>query len=86
MHKDLKGDFQNFWESEVARFGENASLGWEYFYHNVDGAEATPVQTDEQENFVSGDTIFREWAKAEHLRQRTSHLPAKTSKLNRAQI
>ena len=86
FYKDFKTGFQEYWESEVSRLGEADSLGWDHFDRNKNNAEGAAVQTDKHIDFIAGDALFQNWANAERMRQKASHIPAKTSRLSASYI
>lgn len=66
----------DFWESEVARIGEDGALGWRFYLENQGNAEAPPGITDEPEISLTNARLFKSWAAAE--RSRSVSFPART--------
>lgn len=66
----------DFWDSEVARIGEDGALGWRFYSQNQDSSEAPPAITDEVETPLSNTRLFKNWAAAERARSVSS--PART--------
>jgi len=69
--------FGGFWESEVARIGENGARGWGHFAENQAQVEAEALKA-EVGNPLDNTNMFPTWANAERLRSTESLLPART--------
>jgi hypothetical protein len=69
--------FQEFWDSEVLRIGEEGALGWRNF--NID-VEAPEGKTDEDisSGHLNRDGIFDGWAYSEQAKATASREPART--------
>jgi hypothetical protein len=71
--------FKEFWESEVPRIGETGALGWSNFVaNNASLNPPNPVIDEEAEDLSDDRHLFSSWARSERLRQKASHLPART--------
>ena len=70
--------FQEFWESEVPRIGEDTALGWHDFVRNGQSPDAQNVSIDEESNILDSQNVFGSWAVAERLRGKSSRVPART--------
>ncbi|KAG4430631.1 hypothetical protein IFR05_013880, partial [Cadophora sp. M221] len=70
--------FKDFWESEVSRIGEAASLGWNHFVNNSSDIEIPDTLTDEVDDSLNNADIFRTWSVAERIRMKCSQTPART--------
>jgi hypothetical protein len=69
--------FQEFWDSEVLRIGEDGAKGWKNFSED---AEAPDPKFDEEtpQKYLETRDIFDGWVTAEKLRTTTSKMPART--------
>jgi hypothetical protein len=81
--ENWKSEFQDFWDSEVSRIGEEGSLGWKAYHQNADDALPAPEQVDAPSDQINKGAVFVSWALAEQKMQLTSNIPAKTSKCTR---
>lgn len=79
MLTNWKLRFQEFWESEVARFGENESVGFGAFCSNPNDNENPTSKTDAAGIPVSQHSMFTSWATVERKMQIAAHDPARTS-------
>ena len=70
--------FKEFWESEVARIGEEGARGWRYFLENAGSSEPPDAVNDEGPMDIRRDQLFKNWAILESLRSKTSRYPART--------
>jgi hypothetical protein len=70
--------FNDFWESEVPRVGENGALGWHHFVENESASEAPAALVDEADDALNNRDLFKTWAAAERLRSMGSRVPART--------
>ncbi|KAI1469580.1 DUF1740-domain-containing protein [Daldinia caldariorum] len=71
-------DFQNFWESEVPRIGEDAALGWATF---AEGSQALePPEPKTADEFTSPNTRdgYKAWSIFEQHKARAAATPART--------
>jgi hypothetical protein len=69
--------FQEFWESEVPRLGEDGALGWRHFVEDDGISEAADAMVDEAGDAVNNEDLFTTWAAAERMRSRGSRAPAR---------
>ncbi|RDW83235.1 hypothetical protein BP5796_04726 [Coleophoma crateriformis] len=76
---NLHSSFQDFWESEVPRFGEDGAVGWCQYALDPDKSTAPDAIKDEIDNGQrhEGD-FFQSWAAAEKNQALASRLPART--------
>ncbi|KAE8451962.1 hypothetical protein EG329_002126 [Mollisiaceae sp. DMI_Dod_QoI] len=70
--------FQQFWESEVPRLGEDGALGWRQYVDNEDSSDVPDPITDEADVSLQRSNIFKAWATAERQRSKFSRMPART--------
>ena len=70
--------FNEFWESEIPRIGEDGALGWHHFVENEGVLEAPDTMNDEEGNILNHEHLFQSWAAAEKIRTKASRLPART--------
>ncbi|KAK2630270.1 hypothetical protein QTJ16_001090 [Diplocarpon rosae] len=70
--------FKDFWESEVARIGDDGSRGWAHFATHSSDVEIPETLIDEVEDVLDNSNIFGSWAAAERIRMKHSQLPART--------
>ncbi|KAI8876533.1 DUF1740-domain-containing protein [Backusella circina FSU 941] len=78
--------FDDFWDSEVARFGEEGALGWSEFYrakHNGEAPEDNIVTSKDEKNDndeyeMEFDSIV-EWLSAERERDEKDRMPMRMS-------
>ncbi|CZR66164.1 uncharacterized protein PAC_16065 [Phialocephala subalpina] len=70
--------FQQFWDSEVPRLGEDGALGWRKYLDNEDSSNGPDASTDEAHGSLQRSKIFKSWAAAERLRSKCSRMPART--------
>ncbi|OTB17957.1 hypothetical protein K445DRAFT_315707 [Daldinia sp. EC12] len=70
--------FQDFWESEVPRIGEDAALGWAAFEENSQAQE--PPEPKTADGFVSPSTRdgYKAWSIFEQHQARGAAIPART--------
>jgi hypothetical protein len=69
--------FQEFWDSEVPRIGEEGALGWLRYSPDLeapDGAADEDIQIDASKD----STLFNAWATAEISKADASRMPART--------
>lgn len=80
-HEERLVIFESFWDSGVARIGENGAKGWSYWYSNKDAKlephPAQPKNTEETEQeIVKQEKIrWKVWMAVEQERQRAHWLP-----------
>ncbi|EKD20536.1 hypothetical protein MBM_01218 [Drepanopeziza brunnea f. sp. 'multigermtubi' MB_m1] len=75
----LTDSFKDFWESEVARIGEDGSLGWDHFFASSgDDVEVPNTLVDETNDPLDNSNIFQTWVTAERIRMKCSQIPART--------
>ena len=67
-----------FWESEVARIGEDGALGFNHFIQKQGASDVPEGIADEVDNELRDEKLFSGWAFAERSRQNASLLPART--------
>ncbi|OWO92944.1 hypothetical protein B2J93_3108 [Marssonina coronariae] len=70
--------FKDFWESEVARIGDDDSRGWAHYVTYGSDVEIPDTLIDEVEDIVDNSNIFESWAAAERIRTKYSQVPART--------
>jgi hypothetical protein len=70
--------FQDYWESEVPRIGEDNALGLRHFADNQDAAAVPDPIFDEVDDSLNSTDIFKSWAVAERSRCKGSRVPART--------
>jgi len=71
--------FQEFWESEVPRIGEENARGWTFFISNQDtGMMESKPDEETPSSYLDNPDIMMGWALAEEHRSRLSHWPART--------
>ncbi len=69
--------FNDFWESEVPRIGEDGSLGWRHFIENQEAIDIPDALVDIPVEGLTISNIFQSWASAERLASKSSS-PART--------
>ncbi|KAG9257256.1 NRDE-2, necessary for RNA interference-domain-containing protein [Emericellopsis atlantica] len=76
---EARTEFQDFWDSEVARFGEPDAQGWKsYAAGKGDLEPPEPAQAqDESRPGQSGD-VYKRWATMERSQAETARMPART--------
>ncbi|KKA20002.1 hypothetical protein T310_6000 [Rasamsonia emersonii CBS 393.64] len=65
--------FMDFWDSEVARIGEEGAKGW----NSDDNASLEPRISASQSRVVPG-SLFASWLESETVQRRNARLPART--------
>lgn len=75
-NKDCLSSFEEFWESEVPRIGEEGAEGWET-WTKKGGITAAP-RTDASNVLVNEDHIFAAWVRCERRRALQSRNTART--------
>ncbi|MCJ1394657.1 hypothetical protein MMC18_007537 [Xylographa bjoerkii] len=74
--EELRTSFEDFWESEVPRIGEEGSVGWET-YSSHGGSPSEPKRDKTMP--LSGQTsLIRNWHKFENVANLQSQQPART--------
>ena len=73
---DMMKNFEDFWESEVPRIGEEDSRGWEYFDTN-EGLPPTPKK-DQDTTFLNCMQTIRLWDEVERSQALQARKPART--------
>ena len=74
--KDCLSSFEDFWESEVPRIGEEHAKGWESW--TLTGGVTPGPRTDAPSVPVNDERIFESWVRSERLRALESRNPART--------
>ncbi|KAI9870581.1 MAG: hypothetical protein M1830_004075, partial [Pleopsidium flavum] len=74
--QDYLYSFEEFWESEVPRVGEEGAKGWETWTNN--GGITAPPRTDASNNLVHEEQIFAGWVRCERRRALQSRNTART--------
>ncbi|CAG8553183.1 26237_t:CDS:10, partial [Dentiscutata erythropus] len=60
--------FENFWEAELPRFGEDDAKGWSYYFEqNIENVESPADASNLLANLSSEGDMYAKWAKAEIL-------------------
>ncbi|CAG8688736.1 21252_t:CDS:10, partial [Cetraspora pellucida] len=58
--------FENFWEAEWPRFGEDDARGWSYYFEkDVESFESSDVTSNLLANISSEGDMYEKWAEAE---------------------
>ncbi|KAH8815869.1 NRDE-2, necessary for RNA interference-domain-containing protein [Xylogone sp. PMI_703] len=70
--------FQEFWESEVPRVGEDGALGWQHFVATNDTSTVPDPEEDPTDCSIHDHQIFGSWVEAERRRSKASRRPART--------
>ena len=68
--------FQDFWESEVPRIGEDRAMGWSTYA--AKGGDAPQSKQDGTGQNIDENRVFETWFTCEHKRALSSRLPART--------
>jgi len=68
--------FEEFWESEVPRIGEEDAKGWESW--TLNGGVTAALRADARSIPVNDENIFETWVRSERLRALESRNPART--------
>jgi hypothetical protein len=69
---------QEFWDSEVARIGEDGAEGWCNYVKKGEFEPIPDATTDPSVDQIHRSHLFEHWMKAESMRTRTSLQPART--------
>lgn len=77
-HKERVASFEEFWESEVPRIGDDDACGWRHFVENTHTTQPAATLVDEIGDSLDDRDLFRSWAKAERLRTKAALSPART--------
>ncbi|CAG8441268.1 17395_t:CDS:10 [Dentiscutata heterogama] len=60
--------FENFWEAELPRFGEDDAKGWSYYFEQgIENVESSADASNLLANLSSEGDMYEKWAKAEIL-------------------
>lgn len=70
--------FQDFWETEVARIGDESAKGWAAFELNGGTDEAPEPKTFDLGNAPTTRDPYKAWAAAEQRRAAQAQIPART--------
>ena len=70
--------FQEFWESEVPRLGDEKALGWKHYVESGGEGEAFEAVNDSTGNSVPSRDSYKAWGYAEHFQAERATLPART--------
>lgn len=70
--------FQDFWESEVPRIGDEDAAGWSQFVASDDQGEPPEPVTQPGEQEISLRDTYKVWAHTETEHSRNAKLPART--------
>ncbi|KAF4637888.1 hypothetical protein G7Y89_g180 [Cudoniella acicularis] len=70
--------FSEFWESEVARIGDDGAKGWRSYMNNEQGSEPSATIADKTGDSLDNTVLFKSWAVAERARSEVSFIPATT--------
>ena len=73
---DAMKSFEDFWESEVPRIGDEDSRGWEHFDAN-EGLPSTPKK-DSDNKFLNGTQTLEIWDQVERSQALQARRPART--------
>ncbi|MCJ1402120.1 hypothetical protein MMC11_005339 [Xylographa trunciseda] len=74
--EELETSFEDFWESEVPRIGEEGSVGWGTYSSH--GGSPSESKRDELISTSAPTYLIRNWHKVEDARSRQSQQPART--------
>ncbi|KAI8393343.1 NRDE-2, necessary for RNA interference-domain-containing protein [Radiomyces spectabilis] len=83
--RNMLTEFDEFWDSEVARFAEKGALGWHEYYRAKYNDEALPGFSPAEADPVDdgSDDIevfdFQDWVKAEEQKEKLHRLPLRMS-------
>jgi hypothetical protein len=69
--------FQDFWENEVPRIGEQDSSGWAAYYRSEGSSEAPEPKKDDKEKATESRDAYKTWGMVESLRAEKSRMPAR---------
>ncbi|KAF3770201.1 hypothetical protein M406DRAFT_87010 [Cryphonectria parasitica EP155] len=75
---DVMSSFQDFWESEVPRIGEQGAQGWRKFVEAEEMADLPEGKTDTVAQPPETRDVYKAWAAVETQRSRNAALPART--------
>lgn len=75
-HRDRLSSFEEFWESEVPRIGEEDAKGWESW--TLSGGVTAAPKTDALDIPVNAERIFENWVRSERLNALEARSPART--------
>ena len=68
--------FQDFWESEAPRIGEDGAMGWSTYA--AKSADAPHSKQDDTRQVIDEDRVFETWIICEHQSALSSRWPART--------
>lgn len=76
---ELTASFQDFWESEIPRIGEEGAKGWRHFVESPEEmAELPGAKTDSTPDLPDTRDAYKAWAAAETQSSHNAILPART--------
>ncbi|KAI6783899.1 uncharacterized protein J7T54_001775 [Emericellopsis cladophorae] len=76
---EARAAFQDFWDSEVARFGEPDSEGWKnYAAGKGDLEPPEPAQAQDESKPVKLGDVYKRWAMLERSQAAKARMPART--------
>jgi len=75
-HKDCLSSFEEFWESELPRIGEENAKGWESW--TLTGGVTAAPKTDVPGISVNNERVFESWVRSERLRALETRSAART--------
>ncbi|KUI65451.1 hypothetical protein VM1G_00915 [Cytospora mali] len=75
---DLMSSFNDFWESEIPRIGEDGAQGWRHFVETEQMADLPDAKTEATPAVSDTRDIYKAWAAVEKQRSDNAELPART--------
>ncbi|KAI0180864.1 DUF1740-domain-containing protein [Hypoxylon sp. FL1284] len=78
MNTKVRSGFQDFWESEVPRMGEESARGWATFERDSGAQEPPEPKAFESPTLPSTRDGYRAWAVVEGQKARSAPNPART--------
>lgn len=69
--------FEDFWESEVPRIGEQGAMGWDHFARTGGPDVPEPAVAGEEVSSASRD-VYKAWAVEEVHREKQARMPSRT--------
>lgn len=73
----VPGNFEQFWESEAPRIGEEGAMGWDHFMRTGGPDAPEPVVAEKGEPVKSRD-VYKAWAAEEVYREKQARMPSRT--------
>ncbi|KAH8176286.1 NRDE-2, necessary for RNA interference domain-containing protein [Sarocladium implicatum] len=70
--------FQDFWESEVPRFGEAGARGWEHYVASSGAGDPLEAQRPAPQNESTSRDPYKQWAALEQQKGQDARVPART--------